>query len=192
MCLSATRNVGVLIALPLFIEYLRSIWSTGFSWKATLHPRILLLGLVPLGLALFLFYGYLKFDDPFAYFKATAVWGRTFTSPRQTIANAQALPVFLRWCNGGLFVVAFIVWIVGFFARVRASYMIWAALLMTIYICGSSLEGVPRYLSIVFPLFVILGLVSARFPSFTMPALGGSIALLTIGTILSAAGFWIT
>ena len=192
MCLAATRNVGVLIAVPLFLEYLRSIWGAGFSWKALLHPRILLLGLVPLGLVLFLFFGYLKFGDPFAYFKATAVWGRSFTSPLETIANAKDLPVFLRWCNGGVFVIAFFVWIGGLFAHVRLSYMVWAALLMTIYICGSSLEAVPRYLSIVFPLFIILGIASARFPSFTVPALGTSVALLTMGTILSAVGFWIT
>ncbi|HSH40007.1 MAG TPA: hypothetical protein VK993_14635 [Chthoniobacterales bacterium] len=192
MCLSATRNVGVLIALPLFIEYLRYIWRDGVEWKALLHPRILLLGLVPLGLALFLLYGYYKFGDPFAYFKATAVWGRTFTSPWQTIANAEALPVFLRWCNGGVFLAAFLVWLGGFFARIRASYMVWAALLMTIYICGSSLEAVPRYLSIAFPLFIILGIASARLPSLSLPILGGSVALLTMGTILSAVGFWIT
>ena len=81
------------------------------------------------------------------------------------IANAQALPVYLRWNNGGVFIVAFLIWIAGIFARVRFSYLIWTALLMTIYICGSSLEGVPRYLSVAFPLFIILGIISARFPS---------------------------
>lgn len=192
MCLSATRNIGVLIAVPLFIEYLRFIWRDGVEWKALFHPRILLLGLVPLGLLLFLLYGYYAFGDLFAYFKATAVWGRSFTSPWATIANARDLPVFLRWCNGGVFVVAIIVWLGGFATRVRASYMVWAALLMTIYACGSSLEAVPRYLSIVFPLFIILGIISARRPSLSMPILAGSVALLTIGTILSAAGFWIT
>ena len=192
MCLSATRNIGVVIGLPLFLEYLRYYWRDGFRWKPLFHPRVLYFALVPLGLALFLLYGKIKFDDPFAYFKATAVWGRTFTTPRQTIANAQALPVYLRWNNGGVFIVAFLVWIAGIFTRVRFSYLVWTALLMTIYICGSSLEGVPRYLSVAFPLFMILGIISARFPSVGQPLLGGSIALLTLGTILSAAGFWIT
>lgn len=192
LCLSATRNIGVVIALPLFIEYLRYIWRDGFSVKALFHPRILLIGLVPLGLALFLYYGYWKFGDPFAYFKATHVWGRTLTSPMETIANAHALPVFLRWCNGGVFAVGVVIWIGGWFARLRASYMVWAAILLTIYICGSSLEAVPRYISIVFPLFIILGAFAARWPRLALPVLGGSVALLTISTILSSAGFWIT
>jgi len=191
-CLSATRNIGVLIAIPLVIEYLLHIWRSGFSWKALLHPRILIFGIVPLGLAAFLFFGYWKFGDPFAYFKATAVWGRSFTFPQRTIANREALPVYLRWNNGGIFIAAFLIWVAGFFTRMRASYMVWTALLMIIYICGSSLEGVPRYLSIAFPLFLILGQITARFPSLTPPLLGGSVALLTIGAILSAAGFWIT
>ena len=192
MCLSATRNIGVIIALPLFIEYLRSQWRSGFSWKPLFHPRVLFFALIPLGLGLFLFYGYWKFDDPFAYFKATAVWGRTFTTPRQTIANADALNPYLRWNNGGIFIAAFLVWVAGCFLRVRFSYLLWTAMLMTIYICGSSLEGVPRYLSIAFPLFIILGVGSARFPSLYLPMLGVSIALLTLGALLSAAGFWIT
>lgn len=192
MCLSATRNIGVIIALPIVIEYLRYSWRAGFDWKALFHPRVLLFGLIPLGLALFLFYGYLKFGDPFAYFKATAVWGRTFTTPRETIANAHALNSYLRWNNGGVFVAAFLIWVAGWFLRVRFSYMLWTAILMTIYICGSSLEGVPRYLSIAFPLFIILGVISARFPSLALPLLAGSTALLTLGSILSAAGFWIT
>ena len=191
-CLAATRNIGVIIALPLFIEYLRYIWRDGFNWKALLHPRILLFALIPLGLGLFFLYSYFKFDDPFAYVKATAVWGRKFTTPAQTIANSHVLPHFLRWCNGGLFVFAVVIWLGGFFARVRASYLVWAAILMTIYLCGSSFEGVPRYLSIIFPLFIILGIASARFPTLTPPLLAGSVALLTMGTILSAVGFWIT
>jgi hypothetical protein len=120
------------------------------------------------------------------------VWGRTLTTPLQTIRNADILPVFLRWVNGGLFGVAVLIWMFGLFARVRASYLIWSAILLTIYICGSSLEAVPRYISVVFPLFIILGIITARFPKLYLPLLGGSTALLTLHTILSASGFWIT
>ncbi|MBA3272965.1 MAG: hypothetical protein H0T11_03710 [Chthoniobacterales bacterium] len=192
MCLSATRNIGVVIALPLFIEYLRYNWRAGFSWKPLFHPRVLLFGLVPLGLILFLSYGYWKFGDFFAYFKATAVWGRTLTTPMETIHNAESLPVFLRWSDGGVFAMGALIWLGAIFARIRLSYLVWAAILLTIYICGSSLEAVPRYISVVFPLFLTLGLASVRWPQLSLPLLGGSIALLVLNTILSAAGFWIT
>jgi hypothetical protein len=80
MCLAATRQVGFLIVIPLFVEFAQSHWDAKAGVRSLLNPRVLLLALVPMGFALFLFYGYLKFGDPMTYMKATAVWGRMFTS----------------------------------------------------------------------------------------------------------------
>lgn len=192
MCLAATRNVGFLITLPLFVEYLRQNWRPELGLKPLFDPRVLLFGIVPLGFASFLLIGYLKFGDPFAYVHATAVWGREFVSPMKTLDSLQWLPPFYRSLFLTVLVAGLILWVVGIVLAVRASYLVYAAILLTIYLCGASLEAIPRYLSVVFPLFIVLGLITARYRWAYFPLLAGSTALLTLCTILSAGGYWIT
>lgn len=193
MCLSATRNVGVLIAVPLFFEYLRQLETQGFSWKALLHPRILLLCLIPAGFGLFLLYGYVEFGDARAYFKATAAgWERTLVPPWRTIANAKNHPPFYAWYWGITLLSAIGVWLTAIYLRLRLSYIVWGSMLFTLYLCSNSLEAIGRYLSIVFPLFIGSGVMAVRFPISYVPLLTGSTALFILGTLLSAIGFWIT
>ncbi len=192
MCLSATRQVGLLITLPLLVEYLHQSWSGGVKLRALWHPRILLLGLVPLGFVLFMLYGYLQFNDFFAFFHATAHWGRKLTSPLRTLDTLPTNPPFHQWLFLGLFLVGISVWSVGLFCKLRPSYSVYAALLITTYVCSNSMEAMPRSLSVVFPLFIVLGLLATRFDWTYEPMLCSSIALLTLCTILSAAGFWMT
>ncbi|HSH40009.1 MAG TPA: mannosyltransferase family protein [Chthoniobacterales bacterium] len=190
--LAATRNVGVIIAVPLFVEYIRQVWKPGTGLKPLLTPRILLFGFIPLGLALFLLFNYIKFGDAFAYVKATAVWGRYFVPPWRTLANAQGLPPFYLWLFGGTLLAAVLAWIGGFYLRVRTSYMVWAGLLLAVYLCGNSLEAMPRYLSVLFPVFVVLGVVAVRFGWSYELIFACSTVLLTVCTILSANGYWMT
>lgn len=190
--LSATRNVGVLIAIPLFVEYLRQVWKPGAGLKPFLTPRVLLFALIPGGLLLFLIFNYLKFGDPFAYVKATAVWGRYFVPPWRTLANARNFPEFYLWLFFGTFAAAILAWIGGFFLRLRASYLVWSGVLLAVYLCGNSLEAIPRYLSILFPLYIVLGVVAIRFRWTYEIIFAASTVLLTICTILSANGYWMT
>jgi hypothetical protein len=50
----------------------------------------------------------------------------------------------------------------------------------------------PRYFSVEFPLFIVIGLIVARFERAYEPLLAASIALLTLCTVLSANGYWMT
>ena len=190
--LAATRNIGVLIAIPLLVEFVRQVWKPGAGLKPFFTRRILLFGLIPLGLVLFLLFNWFKFGDPFAYVKATAVWGRRFVSPSQTLAGARNYPEFYLWLFGGTLAIAVVGWIGGFFLKLRASYLIWAGLLLAVYLCGNSLEAIPRYLSVLFPLFIILGVVAVRFPWSYELIFASSTVLLTICTLLSANGYWMT
>ncbi len=192
MCMAATRNVGFLVTLPLFVEYLWQNWKPGARLKALFHPRVLLFALVPLGFVSFLGIGYFLFGDPLAYIHATAVWERQFSSPWKTLSSLQWLPPFYRSLFLTVLVAALVLVAVGIFFKVRASYVVYATILIGIYLCGASLEAIPRYLSVVFPLFIVLGLLAARFPWTYMPIFAASTALLTVCTILSASGYWIT
>jgi hypothetical protein len=191
-CLTATRNVGMLIGLPLFIEYVRQMWDPARGIRSLIHPRILLFALIPMGMAMFSLYGYLKFDNPFAYLHATKVWGREFTSPIRTFKNATGLPIFYQWFFICVLAGGVLIWLGGFFFRLRASYLAYATLLITIYFCGASLEAIPRYLTVVFPLFITLGLAVRRWPATYVPILACFVAVLTMCNVMSAVGYWIT
>jgi hypothetical protein len=190
--LAATRNVGVLIAIPLFVEYVRQSWRPGAGVKPLLKRELFWFPLIPLGLGLFLLFNYLKFGDPLAYLKATAVWGRYFVPPWRTLANAKHFPEFYLWLFGGTLIAAIVVWITGFVVKLRASYLVWSGLLLAVYLCGNSLEAIPRYLSILYPLFIVLGIIAIRFRWSYDLIFAASTTLLTICTILSANGYWMT
>jgi hypothetical protein len=192
MCLAATRNVGLLITLPLFIEYVRQVWRPGVTARELFHPRVLLLALVPLGLGLYMLYGYLRFGDPLAFVHAAAIWGRKFTSPQVTLATVKNYNLFYGWLFLGTIGFSLLLWGVGLALKIRASYLVYMALLTSVYLCSGTLEAMPRYFSVEFPLFIVIGLIVARFERAYEPLLAASIALLTLCTVLSANGYWMT
>ncbi|MBA2744266.1 MAG: hypothetical protein H0U43_08185 [Chthoniobacterales bacterium] len=80
----------------------------------------------------------------------------------------------------------------GLFLKLRATYLLYAAMLTTIYLCSKTFEAFPRYVSVEFPIFIILGLLAARFKWAYEPLFVAPVALLTLRTILSANGYWMT
>jgi hypothetical protein len=191
-CLTATRNVGMLIALPLFVEYCRQMWNPAVGLRSLIRPRILLFALIPSGFALFMLYAYVKFGNPLAYLAATKVWGRQFVMPWHTILNASGLGIFYRYLFGTILLAGLALWVAGFRLKLRTSYLVYATLLVTIYLCGNSLEAMPRYLTVVFPLFIAMGIIAMRHPWSYVPMFACSTALLTLCNILSALGYWMT
>jgi hypothetical protein len=199
--LSATRNVGVLIALPLLLEFVRQSWRPGAGLRSLLTPRILLLGLIPCGLGFFVLFNYLKFGEPLAFLKAGATWGRKFASPMQTFAttltgawgvDAAAHEPFHRTVAVTALSAGILLWAAGIMLKVRASYSLYAALLIAVYLCSNSLEAMGRYMSVVFPLFLVAALLAVEFRQIYKPMLATSVAALTVLTVLQANGFWIT
>lgn len=192
MCLAATRNVGFLMAVPLGVEYLRQHWDRQRPLAAFLNPRILGLALVPMGLVLFMAYCYFKGHDALAYTHASAGWGRMLVSPLSTLQSAHTIPLFHAWLFLGALAAGIGLWVGGIFLNLRSTYLVWAALLIATYVCSNSLEAIPRYLSVVFPLFIVLGIATTRYAWSYVPALAGSVALLTLCTVLLANGYWMT
>ncbi len=192
MMASATRQVGLLLTIALFVEYVCQSWEEGTRLRALISPRILLIGLVPLGLFLFMLYGYVRFDDFFAFFHATAVWGRQLSSPVTNLVHYDRYGVFYRWLFLGTLSVAAVLCFAGVFLRVRASYLVYAVVMILVYVSSNSLEAIPRNLSVLFPLFVVLGIVVSRLQWSYEPLLAASVALLSICTIMAANGFWMT
>ena len=192
MCLAATRNVGFWVAIPLFLEHLRQAWDAQRPLKVLFHRRLLAIALVPLGLALFMLLGYWKGNDLLAFSHAGAKWGRVLVTPLQTLSTAKYNDPFYQWLFLGALTLAGLAWCAGAVIRLRLSYLVWATLLVGTYLCSNSLEAIPRYLSVVFPFFIVAGIIAVRFPAAYEPLLAVSVMLLTLCTLLLANGYWMT
>ena len=78
---SATRNLGVLLLIPLGYELLSH--RREFGWRGLLS-----LGLVPVGLLGYLAFLWARFGDPLAFGSAQGFWGRELTNPATTLGRA--------------------------------------------------------------------------------------------------------
>lgn len=79
---AATRNLGVLLLIPLFLE-----WARGRREFGT--PGLLALGLVPAGLVAYVVFLAGRFGDPLIFARQQGeYWGRTLTNPLTTLGEA--------------------------------------------------------------------------------------------------------
>jgi hypothetical protein len=192
-CLSATRAPGLIIAAPLLAEYVVQWRMRGEKLREFLKPRLLWLGLVPGGLLVFMLYGYVRRGDFFMPMHAQAGgWKKTLTLPWQTFLwpdnfSPSHIPLYQTIVGAAIILAG-----AGFYLRLRATYLVYAAIALLFYLAWGSLEGLPRYVSILFPIHLVLALLSVRWKWMYEPLLAFSIALLALCTVLFANAYQMT
>jgi len=160
-----TRNPGILLLPALGWEYLSQRRERGERW----NHQVLYLGLIPAFLATFLLYQQVRFGDPLAFVHTDAVpaWSRLLTVPGWPIVlGIKALVPFqfvYWWTNKfddlvfTLFALGLLVW--GFRSLRRAEWL-YAALSFLLPLCSylrvEPLTSMPRYIIVLFPLFLVL------------------------------------
>lgn len=167
MLLSATRPLGVLIMLPLFIEYLRRPRVS--SEAAQLYhdkPKVLnwnslWLLLVPLGLLSFCLYNYHVTGD-FLFFKTNqSAWNREFANPVVVVWEALKVGVGEPRAKRLLevfFVCTALTGLTAFRKRIGPAY--WMLGLYSLLIpLSAGIASQPRFTVVVFPLFIILAML---------------------------------
>jgi hypothetical protein len=193
MCLSATRAPGLLIGAPLLAEYLVQWRERGGNWRVFFRPHLLLLALVPAGLLAYMLYLYVLRGDFFLPMRAQASgWGKTLTLPWQTFLWTHSFPASHIPLYQAIVGAAIILAGAGFWLRLRATYLVYAVVSLLFYLAWGSLEGLPRYVGILFPLHLVLALLSTRWKWLYEPLLAFSIALLALCTVLFANAYQIT
>ena len=193
MCLSATRPPGFLIALPLFIEYLQQWRRSEPTAKAFFRPPLFSLGLIPLGLVAFMAFCYFELGSVFAFMRAHQTgWEHKFTSPWIALTGLDQFGVFYRWFFVAALAIGSFLFAAGFWVKIRPSYLVWTAVLIVFSLSWGTMASSPRYLSIIFPLFIVLGLLTTRFEGAYEWLLAASVALLTLCTVMIANGYWMT
>ena len=158
--LSATRSLGVLIALPLAFEYMRSI---RFRPRAIRWNSLFLI-IVPLGLAAFSFYNY-QITGDFLFFKTNqAAWDREITNPVVALWQAvsrtvseQSVKTLLElcFCLAGLGVL----W--HFYRELGFSYWLFGMYSILIPL-SAGIASMPRFTVPVFPLYIGLALLANK------------------------------
>ncbi|MEK6823038.1 MAG: mannosyltransferase family protein [Nanoarchaeota archaeon] len=188
-----TRSVGFLIVVPLLVEYFHLEGRSIRQALREIRADMLWLALVPMGLVTFMLYTYLRFGDMFAPLNQSALWNQrlaffttTFTNPAEL-----ALPLFNRIIFYGAVVVTLLLIILLIIKKVRASYVVYCAWFLWFYVSASILEAMPRYVSVLFPLYIGAALL-ARDKTWDFFLTSTSVVLLGLFTTLFVNGYWFT
>lgn len=154
------RSPGVLLLAPLALEYLM---QRGFQWRK-IKLDVLWLGLGPLALGGYAVYLGERFGNPRAIIDAQAAWGGVAKWPWEMVAHFFRGPITVH--AGGTqsiidfsFVVLFLVLVAMTAVRLRLCYGVYAIISYFFVSVWGSYASVPRYVMVIFPVFMFLALL---------------------------------
>ena len=203
---AATRNLGLLLLIPLFIEWYRNRREFGTGGLAGIL-------LVPTGLISYGIFLAGRFGDPFISARQQEeYWGRTFVSPVATLQGAwssavegasywlQPTALFLSASSAPslaasntlnlVFFALLLVLMVAGFVVLPPGLFLYTFVIMILPILTPSpifpLMSLPRFMLGAFPLFLVLGYLLARnrtaLAIWLVLSAGGGVALTALFT----------
>ncbi len=211
---ATTRNLGVLLVIPLFFEWWRL--REGFGRKDVLD--FLYIGLVPVGLFAYAGYLWARFGDPLVFARQQGdYWGRTLTSPDVTalaaweaavegfdyITRPEMLfggpyvgPSFAASNTMSLLFLAFLLVVIGVGAALLPPGLtLFAAFVVLLPVLTPSpsfpLMSMPRFALGTFPVFLVLGFLLARGGRFSLAWFLPSALLGVAMTALFVSWRWV-
>ena len=209
---AGTRSAGIVLLVPLFL-----LW---FDSRPRRRGDLAWLALAPLGLAAYALHLEVAHDDAFAFIDAQKIWFREFAGPfvgvwdgttaawdgvrqlasgsRDTVYFEQAAGDPFRVAAINLLLFAFLVFavvaVVGAFRRLPRAYGAYAlaalALPLSYPVGPQPLMSLPRFLAVLFPLFMWLAVVSEE-RGRVVPVTAASAVGLGLFTTQFAAWEWI-
>jgi hypothetical protein len=184
---TATRNVGIFLIVPLVYEWIKQ----GGLKEPKERWRGLYLALAPSGLIAYMGYLWIKFGDPLLFYSSQKNWERESAGPLATATRAWETAVeaavVLRdpmlWAhpsvqnmvdhfgnahsvyNLAILIFALVVLLAGI-RELPLSLTIYSLLLIVpAALFGTPempLMGIPRYVLVAFPIFIVLGLLARK------------------------------
>ena len=193
---SATRVFGVLLLVALLIE--------AWEQKAKLSKSFWIF-LIPSGLLIYMFYQYFTVGDPLAFYNLQGQVGEQHQSglvllPQVFFRYAKMLltvdsgqliykTVILEFLVGLIF---FLLPIYGYFKKMRLSYLTYAMLGFLLPSLTGSFSSVPRYVTVLFPSFLIMAVIINKLPNLLrIIILSFSALVLMVETALFLRGYWV-
>jgi len=202
MFLTATRFVGIIIIPVILTEWLISIWKNR-DWYKKLPWSVML---APLGLISYMIYLFKSVGNPFAFYSTMASFGEQRSSHLILVPQVfyryifRILPSLHTSFWPTLFTTYF-EFVVGIillaiiclsFKKLRLSYWIFLALGYLIPTFSGSFSSLPRYVLVVFPLFIFGGLLSKKSKALFFAFEAISFILLIVSYSLFARGYWLS
>jgi hypothetical protein len=196
-----TRSEGVLLAVPLFIEWVVAAREGGREflryWFDDVVKPFVGMALVPLGLAVYMAYLWVLSGDPLLFSHVQKHWGRHFAPPWVSvidsfhkIAHSHVQQTVSTQIQELAFTALMIGVLIAGFRRLRLSYSVYMALSIFIPMCTASLMSMPRFALVLFPMFALFGLWGAR-PAVNNAYVAFSLPLLGLFTVLFADWYWV-
>lgn len=196
--LSATRIVGVLILPALLWEFYTLEKN---NWRSNIQ-KIIPLFLVPLGLFSYGLFNFFSWGSLFYFAKAQGMFSNN-RSVNEIILFPQTLfryfkiilsvpPQQYEWWIALLELgISTLVIFLLFKARqkVRMSYLIFSVLALLIPISTGTLSGMPRYVIVAFPIYIVLTQVKNRWLKIAYSTV--SVILLIMLWILFSKGYYV-
>ncbi len=150
--LTATRSIGLIIALPLFVEYLK---SKDYNFKK-FDFSILWFAVIPLGIFSFFYYMKTITGDFLAAVKVQEAWGRKMTDPISSLLFPTGFWVYITPLDQ-FFAISTLV---TAFAMIRDRLKVlnplgfYSILLIIPTLFTGTLDSLSRFIVVIFPLFI--------------------------------------
>ncbi len=189
---SLTRITGLALFPALAVEYLSQR-----EWRMkNIDLNLLWLGLVPAGFGIYLLMNYQVYGDFFAFVAIQREhWFQRLAPPWEGLLGAWKETSWRDSLGGFMIGYAQIVFaVLGLFAtvwgffRLRISYPVYMLLVWIMSTSTSFLISVPRYVLVMFPMFILFGLIDRRWLKLVIAAI--FLSLLTTFTIMFSIGWW--
>lgn len=184
MFAALTRNEGVFLTIPFVWGYYQTF---GFRWRKQILPVLF----VPIGIVAYMIYQTIDFHSPIAFIKAQAYWGRHITWPWIGIflaikRIAQGTPLqpsaILSMIDLVFALSSIVLWVYGWIKKLPIDWLLYWGILLLIDISAPSIHGespllsMSRLVLILFPMYVVLGMISKnaswnRFFQWIFPGL---------------------
>lgn|GEM_PF-1120161 len=189
---SATRSAGILLVVPLAWEVAQWIKNQpNREWKVIWKPLLALCS-VPLGLSAFAAWLWITVGNPLAFMQAQVNWGRTLTPFWVTLQNASHLNPFYAVFFCGAAALTLLLIVLAIRQRIRASYILFVSMGLCLSLSYKILEATPRYVSVLFPLYLVLAIWVENFPQRKEAIMIFALALMSLCWILFVNGYWMT
>ncbi len=195
--LSATRFVGIFILPALLFEYFKYEKNKSLG-------KLLSILLVPLGLIVYAFYNLQKWGNAFYFIQAQGNFAnnRTVNSivlfPQTIFRYFKILftlkPNIYEWWVAffelSFFIFALSLFYVAWKKKIRTSYLIFGVLCFLVPASSGTFSGLPRYIAVIFPIFIALALIENK--TFRIIYCAISITLLFLFFMLFSKGYFIS
>lgn len=194
--LSATRLVGITILPAMLYEYFKYEKNKSVT-------KLLSIFLAPLGLIAYAFYNLQKWGNAFYFIQAQGNLqnNRSVESvilPIQTVIRYFKIlisvnPYLYEWWVAffelSFFIFSLILFYIGWKKKIRFSYLLFGLFALLIPSLTGTLSGIPRYVLIIFPIFITLALIKNKLFKIIYCAI--SAVLLFLFFMLFSKGYFI-